>query len=339
MHSTVTRSCPSIVLVELVRDVKSDGAVLSTLLHVRVEKREAEDHLSPRLGFRARLVKLRVGQRIGRERAEQTGSQTLRRFVRHLHAVLQDRYREYRRRVRRQPEPEFWMDDAFAGGGVGGGVGVAAVALAVALALAVLLRVGGRGRLGIHLGQLLHLLLDLDLANLLQLRHERRREVAVLQDDPEPLAHRLLDEPDRGRALALTQTDRLDARVIPRRREREQVRHRVRARGQHEHQRHARGGVLEARAQVKRQRLDVPPTHDVGYVVGDRGDNLIGAERAQDDHPLQRRELLVPRFRERDALRLRRVVQHLPSARIRDDVRDEIPLRAVLYKRTSGWSS
>ena len=43
---------------------------------------------------------------VGQVGADDVEAQTFRRFVRHLHAVLQDRHRKLVRRVTRQPQPE-----------------------------------------------------------------------------------------------------------------------------------------------------------------------------------------------------------------------------------------
>lgn len=100
---------PQIGLVELVRNVPPQRTEIAPLLYQRVEKAQAEEQLFEINRLIAGLEELRVADRIAQVRTHDVRAKTLRGFVGHLHAVLQDGNRKVFGRIRRQPQPEVRM--------------------------------------------------------------------------------------------------------------------------------------------------------------------------------------------------------------------------------------
>ncbi len=86
---------PEIRLIELIRNVPSEGSKLPPLLNEGMEEAEAKEHLVPVLEIVLdTVVVVRVRDGVPHEGTEEIGSKTLRSLVRHLHAVLENRDRE-----------------------------------------------------------------------------------------------------------------------------------------------------------------------------------------------------------------------------------------------------
>lgn len=100
---------PQIGLVELIRCVPTDRPELSSLLHYGVKKAQTVEKLLEYLGLFARLEEIRIADRIAQIRPNDVRSKTLRRFVCHFDAILENGYGKMLSRVTRQPETKIRM--------------------------------------------------------------------------------------------------------------------------------------------------------------------------------------------------------------------------------------
>mmetsp|Transcript_110102 Transcript_110102/g.267689 ORF Transcript_110102/g.267689 Transcript_110102/m.267689 type:complete len:319 (+) Transcript_110102:1560-2516(+) len=152
------------------------------------------------------------------------------------------------------------------------------------------------------------------LHNLLQVRHPRDRQVAVLQEHP--VAHRqaVLDHLGRHGCLALAERTavELDAHRLC---ERLDLARRVDTGREHEDKRRASGGRLVDTLQVERGRVHEHGAQVVGHELRHGEQHTIGAQGTQDDHRLQFGALRVPLAWQRLVLRRSRHVPPLPVAR------------------------
>mmetsp|Transcript_24327 Transcript_24327/g.56076 ORF Transcript_24327/g.56076 Transcript_24327/m.56076 type:complete len:217 (-) Transcript_24327:1348-1998(-) len=105
-HRELASGDSQVGIVETVGDVPPQRAIESPLLDERMEEAEGVDQPAELLRLGAALVKVLVRDRVSLEATHNVRAQALRRLDCHLHAVLEHRDREHRRRVGGAPESE-----------------------------------------------------------------------------------------------------------------------------------------------------------------------------------------------------------------------------------------
>mmetsp|Transcript_36239 Transcript_36239/g.69498 ORF Transcript_36239/g.69498 Transcript_36239/m.69498 type:complete len:386 (-) Transcript_36239:739-1896(-) len=153
----------------------------------------------------------------------------------------------------------------------------------------------------------------------LERRHPAYRQVAVLQHHPAAHLHRVLDVLLGLGTLALPQRDAADARRhLLLLRKLQERRGGVRPGRQHEDEGRGWGGVRVARPQVEERRLHKLDPQLLRHKVLHRRHQLVRADAAHHAQLLERVEL-VEGSRQRLLVRLQRVVQRPPRARVLEE--------------------
>ena len=91
LYLLLSHADPEVTLIELIWNVPAEGPKLPPLLHQSMEETEPKEQLSPDPGFVAPLEECWVRNWVVEVRAEQIGSQTLRRLIGHFHSCTVNR--------------------------------------------------------------------------------------------------------------------------------------------------------------------------------------------------------------------------------------------------------